>query len=86
MRYLRSPRADFGKGVAYAEVDGRGVIFVATPAYFLWALDAKTGRPVEDWGTTVPLEDFSTGVVDLIPDQTGCNRDFLYFDYSNYII
>jgi hypothetical protein len=25
MRYLRSPRTDFGKGVAYAEVDGRGV-------------------------------------------------------------
>ena len=28
MRYLRSPRTDFGKGVAYAEVDGRGVVFV----------------------------------------------------------
>lgn len=27
MRYLRSPRTDFGKGVAYAEVDGRGVVF-----------------------------------------------------------
>ena len=69
MRYLRSPRTDFGKGVAYAEVDGRGVIYVTSPAYFLWALDAKTGRPLEDWGTPVPVEDFSrTGVVDLIPD------------------
>ena len=68
MRYLRSPRADFGKGVAYAEVDGRGVIYITTPAYFLWALDAKTGRPLEDWGAPVPLEEFSeTGVVDLIP-------------------
>ena len=28
---LRSPRTDFGKGVAYAEVDGRGVIFISTP-------------------------------------------------------
>ena len=72
MRYLRSPRTDFGKGVAYAEVDGRGVIFVTSPAYFLWALDAKTGRPLEDWGTSVPVEDFSrTGVVDLIPDLVG---------------
>ena len=68
-RYLRSPRSDFGKGVAYAEVDGRGVIYVTSPAFFLWALDAKTGRPLEDWGASVPLEDFSkTGVVDLIPD------------------
>ena len=46
MRFLRSPRADFGKGVAYAEVDGRGVIFITSPGYFLWALDAKTGRPL----------------------------------------
>lgn len=69
MRYLRSPRADFGKGVAYAEVDGRGVVYVTSPAFFLWALDAKTGRPLESWGKPVPLEEFSsTGVVDLIPD------------------
>ncbi|MQA92840.1 MAG: PQQ-binding-like beta-propeller repeat protein, partial [Gemmatimonas sp.] len=72
MRYLRSPRADFGKGVAYAEVDGRGVIYITTPAFFLWALDAETGQPLENWGTPVPLEDFSqTGVVDLIPDLVG---------------
>ena len=69
MRYLRSPRTDFGKGVAYAEVDGRGVIYITTPGFFLWALDAKTGRPLENWGASVPLEYFSeTGVVDLIPD------------------
>ena len=69
MRYLRSPRSDFGKGVAYAEVDGRGVVYVTSPAYFLWALDAKTGLPLEDWGKSVPLDRFSkTGVVDLIPD------------------
>ncbi len=69
MRYLRSPRTDFGKGVAYAEVDGRGVVYVTSPAFFLWALDARTGRPLEDWGTPVPLDELSqTGVVDLIPD------------------
>ena len=68
-RYLRSPRADFGKGIAYAEVDGRGVVYVTSPAYFLWALDAETGLPLENWGESVPLEAFSkTGVVDLIPD------------------
>ena len=69
MRYLRSPRTDFGKGVAYAEVDGRGVIFISTPAFFLWALDARTGRPLENWGAPVPLKDFpKSGVIDMIPD------------------
>ena len=69
MRYLRSPRTDFGKGIAYADVDGRGVVYVTSPAFFLWALDAKTGRPLENWGKSVPLEEFSkSGVVDLIPN------------------
>ncbi len=68
MRYLRSPRTDFGKGVAYTEVDGRGVVLVTSPAFFLWALDAKTGYPLEDWGASTGIVSFSeTGVVDLIP-------------------
>ena len=68
VRHLRSPRQAYGKGVAYGEVDGRGVIYITTPAFFLWALDAKTGRPLEDWGTSVPLDGFSdTGTIDLIP-------------------
>ena len=66
-RHLRSPRRAYGKGVAYGEIDGRGVIYITTPAFFLWALDAKTGRPLEGWGAPVPLDDFSqTGVVDLV--------------------
>ncbi|HUF75991.1 MAG TPA: PQQ-binding-like beta-propeller repeat protein [Longimicrobiales bacterium] len=71
MRYLRSPRTDFGKGVAYAEVEGRGVVFITSPAFFLWALDAETGRPLDGWGrpTGVPaFAAFESGVVDLIPD------------------
>ncbi|MCH7856810.1 MAG: hypothetical protein IIB37_08675 [Gemmatimonadetes bacterium] len=68
VRFLRSPRRSYGKGVAYAEVNGRGVIYITTPAFFLWALDAKTGRPLENWGSPVPLDDFEqTGVVDLVP-------------------
>ena len=68
VRFLRSPRRAYGKGVAYAEVDGRGVIYITSPAFFLWALDAETGRPLENWGTKVSLEGFSdTGTIDLIP-------------------
>ena len=69
-RYWRSPRADFGKGIAYGEVDGRGVIFINTPGFFLWALDARTGRPLEGWGAGAPdLPDFpDSGVIDLLPD------------------
>ena len=68
-RWERSMRATYGKGVGYEVVDGRGVIYVITPAFFLHALDAKTGRHVENWGTPVPLEGFpETGVVDLLAD------------------
>ena len=31
IRHLRSPRQAYGKGVAYGEVDGRGVIYVTRP-------------------------------------------------------
>jgi quinoprotein glucose dehydrogenase len=68
IRHLRSPRQAYGKGVAYAEVNGRGVLYVTSPAFFLWALDAKTGRPLKDWGTSVPLDGFpDSGGLDLIP-------------------
>jgi glucose dehydrogenase len=68
-RWERSMRASYGKGVSYGAIDGRGVIYITTPAFFLWALDAKTGQPLENWGTPVPIEGFpETGVVDLLPD------------------
>jgi len=68
IRHQRSPRQAYGKGVAYAKVDGRGVVYITTPGFFLWALDAKTGRPLENWGTAVALDGFDqTGVIDLIP-------------------
>jgi glucose dehydrogenase len=68
IRHQRSPRQAYGKGVAYAEVNGRGVIYVTSPGFFLWALDAKTGRPLENWGSEFPVGQFpETGVIDLIP-------------------
>jgi quinoprotein glucose dehydrogenase len=72
VRHLRSPRQAYGKGVAYAEVNGRGVVYITTPGFFLWALDAETGRPLEGWGEAVALHGFDRGgVVDLIPDLVG---------------
>ena len=44
-RWEASTRKNYGKGVAFARVDGRPVIFIVTPAYYLWALDADSGQP-----------------------------------------
>ena len=48
-------RANHGKGVAYARINGRGVVFITTPAFFLHALDARTGQPLANWGGSVPI-------------------------------
>lgn len=68
-RFDRGMRNGYGKGVAYGDIDGRGVIYISSPAFFLYALDAKTGLPLENWGGDVDLTGFpETGTVDLIPD------------------
>src|SRR5690606_26742833 len=69
-RWERSVRASWGKGVAYGEVDGRGVIYYTSPAYFLHALDAETGRPLEGFGEPIPIEGFAKhGAVDMLKYQ-----------------
>jgi glucose dehydrogenase len=66
-RWENSPRQNYGRGVAYYELDGRGVIYVVTPGFFLHALDAKTGQPLEGFGGSVPVEGFpQTGTVDMM--------------------
>ena len=68
-RWERSSRQNYGKGVAYGEIDGRGVIYMVSPAFFLHALDAETGRPVEGFGKPVPLDGFGRhGTVDMLAD------------------
>ena len=68
-RWEYSMRAPWGKGIAYGEIDGRGVVFVVTPAFFLYALAAKTGDLLQNWGTPIPLEGFpQSGGVGLVPD------------------
>lgn len=68
-RYEYSMRKGYGKGVAYGEIDGRGVVYITSPAFFLHALDAETGRPLENWGTPVDIPGFpKSGTVDLVWD------------------
>ncbi|HJU42530.1 MAG TPA: PQQ-binding-like beta-propeller repeat protein [Vicinamibacterales bacterium] len=68
-RHAYSMRSNHGKGVAYTRIGGRGVILVTTPGFFLHALDAKTGQPLEKWGTAVPVRGFpKTGSVDMLKD------------------
>jgi quinoprotein glucose dehydrogenase len=59
-RWENSMRKNYGKGVAYAEVDGNGRIYLVTPGFFLHALDPETGRPIESFG--------DEGTVDLLKD------------------
>ena len=56
-RWQASTRKNYGKGVAYAEVNGRDIIYLITPGYYLVALDADTGQPIPGFGIN--------GVVDL---------------------
>ena len=69
-RHDYSMRKGYGKGVAFAEVPGRGgVVFITSPGFFLHALDADTGQPLEDWGEAVPVEGFpESGAIDLVAD------------------
>jgi quinoprotein glucose dehydrogenase len=59
-RWEDSMRKNYGKGVAYDVVDGRGRIYVVDPGFYLIALDAETGRPVPGFG--------KDGIVDLLDD------------------
>lgn len=81
-RHEYSMRKDYGKGVGYAEVNGKGVIYIISPGFFLTALDAKTGAPLEGFGHEIGVEGFpETGVVDLqkiIADYMGYEFDPYY--------
>ncbi|MEX2527644.1 MAG: PQQ-binding-like beta-propeller repeat protein [Gemmatimonadota bacterium] len=64
MRYTKrwedSMRKNYGKSVVYEVVDGRGRIYVVDPGFFLIALDAETGHPIQSFG--------ENGIVDLLED------------------
>ncbi len=59
-RFENAPRKGAGRGVSYWS-DGKSTrIFTVTPGFYLVALDAKTGRPVQGFG--------AKGGVDLMRD------------------
>lgn len=68
-RWEYSMRASYGKGITYSRINGKGVVYVTSPGFFLVALDANTGAPLEGFGKQVPIDGFpETGVVDLLAD------------------
>lgn len=68
-RWEYSMRADYGKGVGHTNIDGKDIIYVISPGFFLTALEAETGQPLQGFGEAVPIEGFpQTGVVDLLKD------------------
>lgn len=68
-RHDYSMRSNHGKGVTFHRLNGRGVIIIVTPAFFVHVLDAKTGQPVENWGSGVPIQGFPKGgSIDLLKD------------------
>jgi quinoprotein glucose dehydrogenase len=68
-----APRQTSGRGVSYW-TDGKEerIIFI-TPAYFMVALDAKTGRPFPDFGRdgVVDLKEDLDRPIDLVKDAIG---------------
>ena len=48
VRTVERVRAGYGKGVSYARVNGRGIIFVTTPGFFVHALDQHVPCMAED--------------------------------------
>jgi glucose dehydrogenase len=49
-RFENAPRKGAGRGVSYWSNGRSARIFTVTPGFYLVALDAKTGRPVEGFG------------------------------------
>ncbi len=49
-RWERSMRQNYGKGVAYSQIDGRGVIYVLTPGFFLYASGCRDRAPPRGLG------------------------------------
>ncbi|HXV59045.1 MAG TPA: pyrroloquinoline quinone-dependent dehydrogenase [Vicinamibacteria bacterium] len=72
-RGLTAPRQTSGRGVSYWTDGEEKRVFFITPAYYLVALDAGTGRPFPDFGRDgiVDLKEGLDRPVDLVKDAIG---------------
>ncbi len=68
-----APRQTSGRGVSYWTDGTEERIIFLTPAYFMIALDARTGRPFPDFGRdgVVDLKEDLDRPVDLLKDSIG---------------
>jgi quinoprotein glucose dehydrogenase len=68
-----APRKTSGRGVSYWSDGDDERIFFITPAYFMIALNAKTGRPYPDFGRdgVVDLKEDLDQTIDLVNDPIG---------------
>jgi quinoprotein glucose dehydrogenase len=69
VRYQRAPRRNSGRGVSFwSDGSGDDRVIVVTPGFHLVALNAKTGKPIESFGTN-GMVDLMLGLgVDVKPD------------------
>ncbi len=49
-RFDAAPRKGSGKGLTYYNNNGQEIIYTITPGYYLVALNARTGLPIESFG------------------------------------
>jgi quinoprotein glucose dehydrogenase len=82
-RGTAAPRKNSGRGVSYW-TDGRGDarVFLVTPGFHLVALDARTGRPVPDFGVD-GIVDLKLGLdqpVDLEANNVGSSSPGVVFE------
>src|SRR3990172_372106 len=68
-----APRQTSGRGVSYWTDGTEERVIFLTPAYFMIALDARTGRPFPDFGRdgVVDLKEDLDRPVDLLKDSIG---------------
>jgi glucose dehydrogenase len=49
-RWEASTRKNYGKGVAFARIDGKPMIYYLGAGFTMWAIDADTGQPITTFG------------------------------------
>lgn len=81
-RWQDSMRKNYGKGVAYHETNGKGRVFMVSPAFIMHALDVETGRPIESFGKGGKVDLLENFGYPFDPDK-GIPREIGYITSSS---